>query len=317
MANGQSCRTPAGLSSMLEPLRLVALSPSSTYLPSMYVAAAARFVQCAFRGAGAIAFGLLFVSSTVLHAQVKSSEAIKPELIMEIGEDDAAFVAIAEVVAARDGRIYVLDVREPDIKVFTSSGKFMRSIGRSGAGPGEFTHPAHLQVGDRTLTITDWMQRRTSTFTLEGKHIQTRRYETPSTQGQPSLVRPVRGGSTVVAILPMVRTGARETIADLDSRLLFVPASEGPVDTLLQFRSEIALWRVRGSAIANVLTTGVGDGGAWALGGDSLLVTVDGRSGQVRWYVLNARAAVERRRAVLPGTPRYVAGVPDGVSTRW
>ncbi|HSJ63512.1 MAG TPA: hypothetical protein VK922_06335 [Gemmatimonadaceae bacterium] len=59
-------------------------------------------------------------------------------------------------------------------------------------------------------------------------------------------------------------------------------------------------------AIANFLTAGVGDGGAWALSGDSLLATADGYSGEVRWVKLDARSATVVRRARLSGQSRPV-----------
>jgi hypothetical protein len=64
---------------------------------------------------------------------------------------------------------------------------------------------------------------------------------------------------------------------------------------------------MKGSWIANFLIADVGDGGAWALSGDSLLATADGYSGDVRWYTLDARSATVVRRARLPAQSRSVS----------
>jgi hypothetical protein len=241
----------------------------------MNLATAAGLTQRLTRGTALLALGALVLDPSSMQAQRVPSETTTPQRIMQIGEDEASFIRISEVVASKDGRIFVLDAREPAIKVFSKSGTLTHSIGRSGAGPGEFTHPAQLQVGDQTLTITDWMQRRTSTFTLEGKHIETRRYESPTKDGLFAIVRPVRGGSALLLTSPSGTNSRRDVTIDLYSRVVFSSSDGASLDTLLAIRGDVALWRMKGSWIANFLIADVGDGGAWALSGDSLLATAD------------------------------------------
>lgn len=54
------------------------------------------------------------------------------------GDHPAALSAVGQLAVDRLGRVWVYDRLEHHIKVFSSDGSFVRMIGRSGAGPGEF-----------------------------------------------------------------------------------------------------------------------------------------------------------------------------------
>ena len=61
-------------------------------------------------------------------------------------QDDHAFGLIQDVVVDDAGSIYVLDQRNSQVKVFDASGKYVRTIGRQGQGPGEFERPMNLSL---------------------------------------------------------------------------------------------------------------------------------------------------------------------------
>ncbi|HXF95250.1 MAG TPA: 6-bladed beta-propeller [Gemmatimonadales bacterium] len=54
------------------------------------------------------------------------------------GDDALAFNQIADLEVDRVGRIYVVESQTQEIRVFDSAGRFLRTIGRKGRGPGEF-----------------------------------------------------------------------------------------------------------------------------------------------------------------------------------
>jgi len=68
-----------------------------------------------------------------------------------------------------EGRIYVLDGKSSDIKVFDAAGKYIRTIGRKGQGPGELHLPSQLSI-NRTSNELCVVQssRRISFFSLDG-----------------------------------------------------------------------------------------------------------------------------------------------------
>lgn len=90
------------------------------------------------------------------------------------GSGPDVFGRIDYVVADSGGRIYVGDGLSQTIKVFDSSGTFVRSIGREGEGPGEFQGMTGLTVdGLGRLYVWDPWQRRISVFDTTGTLIRT------------------------------------------------------------------------------------------------------------------------------------------------
>src|SRR5512139_2747201 len=61
-------------------------------------------------------------------------------------QGDYAFVKIRDIVVDDSGSIYVLDQQDSHVKVFDTSGKYVRTIGRLGQGPGEFEGPMTLSL---------------------------------------------------------------------------------------------------------------------------------------------------------------------------
>lgn len=71
-----------------------------------------------------------------------------------------------------DGNIYVLDRKAVQIKVFDPQGRFIRIIGRTGQGPGEFQSLRYFQITPQNnILAVDLIARRVTVFSLEGQFI--------------------------------------------------------------------------------------------------------------------------------------------------
>ncbi len=68
------------------------------------------------------------------------------------------------------GRLYVVDSKPAVIKVFDSAGTFIRTIGREGAGPGEF-RVAFMAVRGGHVVVHDPQQSRTTVFDTTGAFV--------------------------------------------------------------------------------------------------------------------------------------------------
>lgn len=81
------------------------------------------------------------------------------------GEEAYLFARVRGVVRLSDGRIAVADNRAPDLRIFDADGRWVRTLGRKGGGPGEFQSPSILGVlpGD-TIVVVDGSLRRISLF---------------------------------------------------------------------------------------------------------------------------------------------------------
>ena len=88
------------------------------------------------------------------------------------GQDSAGFIfsELTSVCLSNDGTINVLDGKEKNVKVFGSDGKFLRTFGRAGEGPGEFRVPIRIYFTSKSeILVVD--MRRLSIFKPNGDHI--------------------------------------------------------------------------------------------------------------------------------------------------
>lgn len=82
---------------------------------------------------------------------------------------DDAFLARPVALAFDEGMILVADAQDCAIKVFAEDGSFVRSIGRKGAGPGEFSFPSGVCVSGGRIFVADKFNFRVQILDREGK----------------------------------------------------------------------------------------------------------------------------------------------------
>ena len=84
------------------------------------------------------------------------------------------------VDADAQGNVYVLDNGNLRIQVFDASGKFLRSFGHEGEGPGEFKMPSCFSVNALgEVALYDMMTQRVSVLDSEGKLLRDRIVDRP------------------------------------------------------------------------------------------------------------------------------------------
>lgn len=92
------------------------------------------------------------------------------------GKEEFQFTEIRSprsAVAVDDqGNIYVLDVRDCWVKVFDKDGKFLRTVGKKGQGPGEFEGPYQLILSAQNeIIVEELLTRRLTFFSLNGVYL--------------------------------------------------------------------------------------------------------------------------------------------------
>jgi len=99
------------------------------------------------------------------------------EEIVRLEQDESNEESIlyraTQYLMGEDGNYYVNDRGNVRIAVFGTDGKYLRSFGRDGDGPGEFRFPRLLWIRDDNLAVFDSRNRRTSLFHVNGTFIQT------------------------------------------------------------------------------------------------------------------------------------------------
>lgn len=89
----------------------------------------------------------------------------------EEGSDTYAFSDISHLTADDRGRIYALDRKESHVKVFDAEGRYLRTIGRPGQGPGDLNEPIFVYFLRNELLITQY--ERLSFFSPDGDLLRT------------------------------------------------------------------------------------------------------------------------------------------------
>lgn len=105
-----------------------------------------------------------------LTAEMSCGEEAKPEMAMlnqplDLKVDD-------------QGRVYVMDWGDVHIKVYDSQGRFLRTIGRKGQGPGEFDTPSFFDLTKSgKVCVLDGRQRRVTFLTSQGEYVSSFRFD--------------------------------------------------------------------------------------------------------------------------------------------
>jgi hypothetical protein len=85
------------------------------------------------------------------------------------GREEYMFTGIRSMAVDDAGRIYVLDRKDPHLRVFDQNGNYIRTIGKKGQGPGEFTLPLSVSITRQNELVVDDFRRRLAFFSLEGE----------------------------------------------------------------------------------------------------------------------------------------------------
>ena len=102
-----------------------------------------------------------------------------PEVV--IGADDTSRVAtfgrVTGALRLANGFIIVSDRQPAELKLFDSTGRYLRTVAHTGAGPGEFRWPGPPQgFAADSFFVVDVEQRRVSVFDEEARPVATRRF---------------------------------------------------------------------------------------------------------------------------------------------
>ncbi len=102
-----------------------------------------------------------------------SKFGLTEELTIGGGADpEQSFSQVSTFVVDGEGTLFALDFKDQKIKVFDRSGKYLRSIGKPGQGPGELGMASGIQLtADNTLVIEDATNRRLAQFKPTGEFI--------------------------------------------------------------------------------------------------------------------------------------------------
>jgi len=229
-----------------------------------------------------------------------AGQAHRPELMWEVGSvlgDEASTWQGLHDAVVLDSGVFALDRKIPVIRLYGLDGSFALTVAGQGGGPGEVAIPFWLRPvpGDRIVAY-DWGQQRVAEYdATTGRPVATRRIEThlmPS--GDPQVMR---GGAEVRV------TGSR-SLADGRQLAVALMAHDGMVDTIASVSGMRVSFRVGPNPHwTSAAETGTGPSGGVAVGGDSLVVILDGMVPELRILRFTDEATPSVRTIPLPGDP--------------
>jgi len=102
---------------------------------------------------------------------------------LSIGEegkgDEYLFSDARDIAVDEEGKLYILDIHEAHIKVFDKTGKYVRTIGNKGQGPGEMSRPSSLQITSQNeIAVNDSDALKIHFFSLNGNFLRATEEET-------------------------------------------------------------------------------------------------------------------------------------------
>lgn len=130
---------------------------------------------------------------------------LSPEPVLRVGvaEGDPAYQlgAVEGAVRLPDGRVAVADRQSGEVRWYDARGRHLRTVGRKGRGPGEFTSISWIRVVGDSLAVGD---RATSRVTVlaaaDGRLVRTAEMVDDTSGRRPRPLAPLPGGA-VLAVL--------------------------------------------------------------------------------------------------------------------
>jgi hypothetical protein len=132
---------------------------------------------------------------------------------LEAARSDAACLILPVDLTYDAGTIYVVDAQDCAVKLFSKQGKFMKTVGRKGCGPGEFLFPSGVSAVGGCIHVADKLNRRIQVLDASGRQL--RSFGVPFA---PDKVFALGKNRVLVTHNPSGRSGSEKMLHAFDER---------------------------------------------------------------------------------------------------
>ncbi len=127
-----------------------------------------------WKGSITVKDGVTVVSNPAEPMRPNAAAVLTEELRIGVpeGPPEYMFSQVHQIDVGPDGKIYVLESKDKQVRVFGADGKHLRTIGRPGQGPGELMSPGNPHVlPSGEIMVSEGRSRRVRVFSPEGEHL--------------------------------------------------------------------------------------------------------------------------------------------------
>lgn len=190
---------------------------------------------------------------------------------VEEGAEEYMLNRPSDVKTTDDGTICVLDRGDVCIKVYDENGKYLRSIGQKGQGPGDLGSFFYMTIStDGRIFVLDPMNRRISMFDISGEYLGGYRFEEYyselKTDGMNRIYYKKRTNKTAIEDLPLT-----EDLLEIEAVVHIFRSNADGEELFLLGDFEGEKDRLKRMDSGGVLTTGSEFNIAWEVNKEALL----------------------------------------------
>lgn len=182
-------------------------------------------------------YGLLALGAAC--AEPPPPSGVQRELVEElrvgsVDEPSTSLTSIGGLVLEGDSLVYLLQARESLIRVFDQQGNSLRTIGRQGQGPGEFTSPYSIGLTTDGLWVQDLSLQAIQYLSRDGTELSRTRFEpVPVVDDVVSIGGPTRPwGDDTLGMVDRFPSAWLQTQTTIRFPVLEFDEAGTPVDTL-------------------------------------------------------------------------------------
>jgi hypothetical protein len=124
------------------------------------------------KGLGGTTAGVILAAALAAGAGTSDRQAVRRSKAVEVtvteNEAGAAVLGRPLALACDADHLYIADALDCAVKIFSKEGRFLRSFGRKGEGPGELSFPSGVSAAGDSIAVADQFNHRIQIYDGEG-----------------------------------------------------------------------------------------------------------------------------------------------------
>jgi hypothetical protein len=144
---------------------------------------------------------------------------------------------------AANGNVYMTDYAANHIKVFGPDGKFLRTLGHRGQGPGDLGWPESIEIVGDLIIVREVMNKRISVVKLDGTFVKSAPFSPDDSYGRLLGLKSLRDGRLVIFVERGLAKGFSGRLPEeQDLAIELLPADLGAARVIYEKKIRASRW---------------------------------------------------------------------------